>query len=200
MIFVPFSDGCRSVISFTLNGKELSIIEDWGRPAPSAQDYQDLADEILDAYTVNMLANQVNTFALTGVEVYDMSSPFAPVYSAVPLTPEPGLIAQDSLPNQSVILVSKRTNNRGRTSRGRTNLRGWGEGAATAALWRQAHLDAVMSSYLNMVNQIEISGWTHVVASLTYLGQPRTFAELQPITAYSTSTIIRSLRTSTAGT
>lgn len=110
---------------------------------PTSLEPSDMADALFAFFASNMMNLVVNTYDLVGVTVYVGNDGPTPNVGVSTATAVPGAITGDALPQNTALLVRKRTDLAGRRGRGRMYLPGVSRGpiggdGKVDATWRAA--------------------------------------------------------------
>lgn len=112
----------------------------------------------------------------------DLSTASSPTYPLVVSPAIVGTSASPGLPNSVTPAISFRTNNRGRSSRGRNYVPGMVEAAATGDTFGASTINGLVALYeLLMGGGAFPAGWDWVVVSRILNGLPRVAALVQSI-------------------
>ena len=98
------------------------------------------------------------------VVVYDLSADGAPKYVNSDESGTQGVAVADSVPNNTSLVVSHRTESTGRSGRGRTYIPGFSEIAESNGLLLASFRDDVLTAWGTFISGIELLGWAFVVA------------------------------------
>lgn len=163
-------------------------------------DLSAMATAMATWYTTYLKPQLVNTCSLTGVRVTDQTNLSAPSFFLPISPPEAGTLAGTPEPNNVAVVVTERTNFRGRSYRGRNYVPGQGQnqqvsptiialGQATALAGAWAQLSTVETATSTL----------HVVVSRYANGAPRLSAVMSEITSYTVDQKYDSQRRRLAG-
>lgn len=185
MAFIPVPNAVKVVITFSLAGQLVNLTLGLEKAsAVSVSDLETAATGTQDWAVNELLPWLSSQLTLTGMEAYDLSSASAPVVAYSLATPHAGSAASPSLPNNAAAVISFRTDQRGRSARGRMYVPGIPQnvqasattlGTAFVAALTQAGAD--INSYLTSVP------FTHVVISRYTNNAPRAVGTTEAVTS-----------------
>lgn len=187
MAFIPTVGAIELVVHFTLAGLPCSItltLGTGGAP-PTSQQLEDAAT-VVNNWAANTLgAHLTNLLAFTGTTAYDLTSASSPIFTITNPTPIPGAVADPPVPMNVASVASFRTDNRGRSSRGRNYV----TGMPNASKLDPAHSTTtfaanILAAYLAGLAAFATEGFTWVVNSKFFNKQPRISGFPQQITAF----------------
>ena len=164
MAFTTFADTGKACMFFTWNGVKVSVCAHFDKTNPSATDFQNLADDWGDAWNGDMKANLSDDITLGDSVVYDLSAEDAPVYTYTGVNGNPGTVLVDSLPNNTAAVISHRTDDRGRSARGRSYIPGLTENNIINGIFASAFVTAMLADWATMITLVAVNGWDLVVA------------------------------------
>lgn len=118
---------------------------------------------------------------VTSLYVTDLTSDTAPTWTYTDGLPAGGNVNVESMPSSVALVMSLRTNGRGRSSRGRVYIPGVPESLVSANLATNAYTQ--MRTYLNEIVNASLEPWTLVVCSRYLDGAPRSMAYTQDVTS-----------------
>lgn len=164
MAFTVFPNGAKAAIEFDLNGVACSLTLHFEKESPPTGSFTALAAEIAAGFADDMLDNLTEEFVMGDVVVYDLSAQDAPNYINSDESGSAGVTVADSVPNNTAMVISHRTDATGRSSRGRTYLPGFSETNESNGLLLAAARDFVLADWGTFIAGIEALGWLFVVA------------------------------------
>jgi hypothetical protein len=155
-----------------------------------------LGDDIMSWWINQMMPLLVQQYILREVYVVDMSSDTAPTATVTPGSETTGSVTSPSMPNNVALCVSFRTAGRGRSSRGRNYISGFGEGAVEGNRIASSVANDIKAVYQSLLDPaIFVIDWTWVVYSRYENKQPRSVASTPAVEAVVlTDTIVDSQR------
>lgn len=202
MPFIPAVNVAEVVILQSLAGQDVFNVENFLFPGPFViADMHILATEINNAWHDFIFPLISQDIALVGAKVTDITTATAPSITQLLGTPETGGISQDSVPNNTALVVSEGTDSRGRSFRGRL----YGAGMPVTNLQDSSHVTiAYLGDYIDawtaFFDQVhDNAGVDHVIVSRYTGGAARATAVMTEITQYSGNTELDSMRSRLAG-
>lgn len=154
MPFQPAPDVAEVEIRMSLQGKPvenvLHFISLSGFPWDIGLITQ-LAQDALAHWADYILPIQCTALTLNSVLARDLSSEFAPTFEAFPLTPVAGTLTGPAMPNQTAVVLTKRSGLTGRSARGRLYHCGFTEDQVSGNFILTAYADAVNQGYQDFV-------------------------------------------------
>lgn len=150
----------------------------------------DLDTALMDAlglYMVTWFDDHLSNYLCTDIslqEVYitELTNDTAPTVSYVTGLPLPGLVAEDSCPNNDGVCVSFRTAGRGRSARGRNYVPGMRKTQLTNSTWDTSYVDGIAGVY-DLLRTAGPDNWAWGVVSRYHNNAPRSTGLFQAITA-----------------
>ncbi len=165
MAFTVFADAAKACVEFTWNVRKVSVCLHFGLDSPAVADYEALAANLALEWAAEMLQRQSDDLVMGDVVVYDLSEEGAPKYTNSDENGSPGTKAIDSAPNNTSLIVSHRSVDTGRSSRGRTYFPGVSEDDIVNGVLVGTFRDSVLTNWGQMISGIEVStGWRFVIA------------------------------------
>jgi hypothetical protein len=200
MAFVPLPNTIQANMRFTLDGEAVENVFHYTVSPAFDLDFATAADELggelVAAWNTNMKAKVNDEMILTEVYLTDqeVQNGEALVYTTgLPLTGT--VTAQDMLPANCAIVVTKLTAARGRSFRGRTYLCGYSENNQASSRWEGVYLTDALT-YMESIR--EPAGATYsffmAVASRFSEGAPRVTGVLTPVTSFRADAVVASQR------
>lgn len=183
MSFIPFPHGAKAVVHFHNSQGGWNNILWFLKFEYSDEDLLSLA-ATLDAYLGSALAPYMcDDASYDYVQVYDMRSIDGAV-KMVDTGADTGAVTGEMTPVQSSVVTTLRTGFRGRSARGRIYWTGFAESNFTGTAWSATLLTNIAGVLQQMKTQVEVIGWTWVVASRQEDGVPRTSILGRPVTDF----------------
>lgn len=134
--------------------------------------------------SVDLLPNFVNQLVLTGITATSMAGINAPQIFNPFVTPIVGGVNEAGLPGSVAIVATKKSQNRGRSGRGRTYFAGLSEGVVTGNTVAQGWIDAVNANLAELEEQLLAADARHVIYSRFSVGLPRPVGIAFPVLTY----------------
>ena len=188
MVFQPVPDTVAVVVEQGSDTINWSNTLHFSRPSFVEADMDTLGIDVFDAWASGGVSYLANNFSFRKVTVYDLRVDGAPV--RVPtVTPQAGQKADEYIDVNACLVITTRTNQRGRSGRGRSYISGFTEIAiAEGAFTASDGNDALLA--LNAAVAAGVAdGWTRVVVSRYHDGAKRAAG----VTYAATADVIRSL-------
>lgn len=184
MAFVPAPNVLMCEARWTLLGQQVENVTYWqsdagvfaGTAAVIAAEYQ-------ASWVANLAPLSGTDMSLRELYFTDLSSETAPTYTVVPGTPIVGTGGTATLPNSVSLVVSFRTEGRGRSSRGRNYLFGLTEGVVTGNTVSDTYANAALAFFDDWAAALGAGELAQVVVSRRTDGADRVTALVQPVTA-----------------
>lgn len=193
MSFIPVPNCAQAIIEYGNSSYPWTNTLWFYKASFGLSEMEDLADALtagLVADLQDVLADGWNTMGMT---IYDMNSESAPTFTPV-WAPSPGGLSGAEANISGACVVTFRTNNRGRSYRGRNYVTGFTEEVISAIGVGQSEVaNAVAAAYNGMKTDVAAAGWTWVVVSRYHNGSPRSAGVYTPVT-------IAEVRSTTFGT
>jgi hypothetical protein len=144
----------------------------------------------LDNATGDVFRLHLNT-AVTyeQVQCYDIRTLNGPVVTSNASTGDGTQVGGGSPINEAIV-VTLRTNSRGRSGRGRVYLAGFNDDALTNNAWSEATRTAAMDYITDIRSRISTIGWTHVIRSVQQDGVPLTTAVTRVVTGFDVRSLV----------
>lgn len=118
-----------------------------------------------DEWAVEMLQRQSEDISIGDVVVYDLTEEGAPKYTNSDENGSPGTVAVDAVPNNTAGVISHRSVDTGRSSRGRSYFPGMSETNVVNGLISGSYRDSVLINWGQMISGIfTATGWVFVIA------------------------------------
>lgn len=128
-------------------------------------------------------------FSIRGAVGYDMREEGAPTYVYSP-APTAGLHVGSPLPVQDALVLTIRTNTRGRSGRGRLYFTGYDEGQLNNAVFTQAVADDAIQTVDEIQEAAALLGWQYVIVSRYHNGAKRPVAVTYPVITWEVRSLI----------
>jgi len=178
MPFIASSNTGKVCFDFVWKGVGVSICLYFVKTSvPNATHFSNLAFAARDSMVDNLIPILSEDLTFNGVLVYDMSSATAPTYSAPQVPVENGGAAVDGVSRQVTAVITHRSNNRGRSARGRTYLPGLTDSDVVDGVLSSSAQTALQDAWDAFIADIEaVDSWIFVVASFYTDGAPRASA------------------------
>lgn len=151
--------------------------------APTVGEGSDLADALFDWWDANMKQWQVAAIALREIYLTDLSAADSWSFTRVSSPAEPGTRSGESMPNNTALCISFRTNQRGRAHRGRNYVMGVAEGDVSHNSFTTTYLAGVQAAYVALADVEAATGANWVVVSRFQGLLPRENGITTPITS-----------------
>lgn len=142
-----------------------------------------LADMLYNWQDQELRPLQVATCALVEVYLTDLTTQTSPTYSLTPPTPSGGQLPGPSHANSVCPVVTFKTAQRGRSSRGRNYFPGIGEEQVAASTISSTYLTALDAAYSLLLAPAFSPNWEWHVVSRYSAGQPRAVGVALPVQA-----------------
>lgn len=164
MAFVPTPNCARVVINFIQGTSTYSNVLHFTKDAFTGGDMNILANAVdqavADAHLPNITANSV----YVGVRVYDIRTSTGAVVFNNDNTGG-GAAAGDPAPLNSAVVITLRTNTRGRTGRGRMYVAGFADAELSGFTWSTNAQQAANNYLTEIRDSAALLGWIHVIRS-----------------------------------
>lgn len=142
-----------------------------------------LFDYLRNTFLASVVVHQAQAFVWDELYATDLSTQTARTYERQFALPLAGFFAGDPLPGNVAFVISIRTANRGRSSRGRNYIGGFVDAQVAGNSLLIAHAQGLRDAYNDiLVNAAFPSDWTWVVLSRVTGGLPRAQGLAQPVT------------------
>lgn len=183
MAFIPTVNAIKIVIIGTLAGQQVVIDITIGTPAAvSLADLDDAADAIEDWLTTELMPDLTASYVINEIKAYDLSSSIAPVVSH--FVSIAGSQAIPGVANNTALVASFRTDNRGRSGRGRNYVAGMINNVGDTVSTTLTRAGLIATDYANLNSYLTPLGMEHIVISQYTGGSPRVSGLKQPVTEY----------------
>jgi len=165
MAFIPTPNAVRVVIDWISSGVTFSNVLHFTKADFTVSDMQDLADALDAAIATGFRVDQSTGTLYNGVKVYDIRTIDGPIAVQTGGSGA-GTQTGGTAPLNCAIVVTLRTNARGRTGRGRVFVTGGSDDALTGNQWSVAYNTAVQGFITDLRTAAGANGWTHVIRSI----------------------------------
>lgn len=201
MPFVGAPDTVRATLEFVWAGQIVAITISVKKPTGwDSTDYDDLNDALRSWWTSSLKGRMSDRAVLQKINILDLSSPTAPSIEYPVTPPEPGSVVIASVPNNTSLVTSFKTDLRGRSYRGRAYMVGIPISdtlnSVTATTTYATNMTLV---WLALTAALTALSMQHVVVSRYTNNAPRLVADVTPITEYFTEVNLDSQRRRLAG-
>lgn len=195
MAYVPVEDTVQAELVFEWNGE---IVENtlyflkvggW-----TTSGLTTLASSLAAWWIDELAVGLTSELLLTDVKVTDLSTQFAPSITYPVSPPEAGDILTDSVPNNVAVVVSFRTDARGRSFRGRNYVPGLPESSVNGSTLIDTIDTFFVNAYTALGDVETTNSCVHVVVSRETLGAPRVAGLATQVTSYQCDRIVRTQR------
>lgn len=164
MAFVPTPNTARAVIEFIQGTAKFSNVLHFTKTNFTGGDMNILAGALDDAINDVHLPNITTNVVYQGVRVYDIRT----LAGAVVFNSDHaggGAASGDPAPLNSAVVITLRTNTRGRTGRGRMYVAGFADAELSGFTWSSNALTAATNYLSGMRDNAALLGWIHVIRS-----------------------------------
>lgn len=195
MAFIPIPNSVQLCFDFVTAGQnwQFCIVVKKNSGAPTTGDLSTLTNEGIDWYTDLFKTRLSNAVQMRQTRATDMTAQGAPQFIQANI--ENGTVAQPPLPLGTPIVVSSRTENRGRSYRGRSYVSGLPETVQADATDITSGAAAnILSDFGDLLDRLATLGFTWVVASKQHNGSVVSPAATTPVTAFVVDTHLDSQR------
>lgn len=183
MAFVPTPNCVRIVISFAFGEQDFSNVFHATKSNFVEADMAALAEDIDAAVDASHMPNISNTISYVKTTVYDIRTADGPL--VVDATNSGlGAAADTTVPINNALVITLRTNTRGRTGRGRVYVTGFGDAELTNNSFSVNAQDAAVDYIMAVRAAMTGNGWTHVIRSTQVDGTPLNPAITRPVIAF----------------
>jgi len=183
--FIPFANCAEVVIRSVFSSQAIYLtfgVQKVG--AFAGTDLSDIADIVADHTITDLLPHQHALLTTNDVKVTDLTTQFSPIFVGGTGLPLAGSGATSPATTNTALVVSFKTDKRGRAFRGRNYIAGLlAAELATADEWGATIVADMVSYYNGMFGDLGAAGFTAVVLSRQENGVRRTVGEPTQITA-----------------
>lgn len=202
MAFVSTNDCVELDLRLVFAGQHIEMTFHLSVPATiTSALLETLANILLSWWDSTLYSSLSNQLGISGVQATSLESAtapsiFVPYAGAHPV----GTVTGDPVPTGSAMVVTKRTDLRGRSYRGRNYFPGLGANTlSTAALWDNDAMTSVLAWYGALHDDFLDAAAVPVVLSMFTAGSPRAHGVMTPISVYSIDNSVDSQRRRLAG-
>jgi hypothetical protein len=186
MAFVPVPKAVEVNLNFLMLGQLMqnglyfakSGLDTW-----TEADMTALAGDIVDWWQAGLALQLTTALSLQNVTVTDLKSATAASITYTTGLPDTGVGTDDPLPTNVAMCVSFRTAGRGRSSRGRNYVVGFGDQQANGNVFGSTLGTSVTSAYSDLFTIASNNNCDWVVVSRVSEGVEREFGLVQPVVA-----------------
>jgi len=165
---------------------------------PGPADYDDLlelANQAIGEWVANVVVTWSPSVLFTGVRVVDLTTESSPVAESSTGLPVPGAQSGASLPNNVALVLTKRTQFRGRSYRGRIYHGGIPETSVTGNTVAAGYVTTAIANYTNLLALTTSLGvWEMVVVSRYTNNAPRSSGIFSNVTGFTSDGVVDSQR------
>jgi hypothetical protein len=202
MAFIPVVNVAEVVLGCSVNSQDVFTVHNFLFPgAITAGDLDDLAVTVANAWGAELAPLLSVAITLNFVRCTDLTTVSAPVREFFPSTNNVGEVGANPLSNNSALVVSYQTANRGKSFRGRTYQGGLPVTAAGNAITVTGSFQlALAAAMTGFMDDIEVGqGVTQVIVSRVSNKVPRSSGLATPVTTMSVNTALDSMRSRLEG-
>lgn len=164
MTFTTFADTAKVAVDFAWNGEAISVILHFDKSSPTPADFIALAAQVAADWAADIMPELTDEITMGDVTAYDLSSEGAPKYVNSDEDGTAGTKIGDPVPNNTAILISHRTNDTGRSARGRSYIPGLVETDESDGLLTAAKQALMVTAWGDFITAVAAIGWDFVVA------------------------------------
>lgn len=199
MAFVPLPNTIQANMKFLLDGQNVEWVFHYTTDPPFNLLFQEASTEIgaalITAWVDNLRSRAPTAMSLQSVYLSDQEDENGEVQVYTVGLPLAGSSGGERTTNHSALVITKLTQARGRSFRGRTYLCGFTEADISGNSWVTAAIEAAV----DFMEEIRvITGVTYTsamaVASRYANNQPRVTGVLTPVTAFRANPVVASQR------
>lgn len=196
MPFIPTPQTLQVEFVHLFNGQYVEwVLHYTGSAAPDTTNMTAFAAACVTWWNANIRSRMTAAVQLIQVKVTDMSSATGEVVTYGTGLPSTGTAVGDSLPNNVALVISKRTNKRGRSFRGRIYMFGWPEAENAGNTVSPTTTNAYLTAWgLLKTLVVGSDSWGMVVLSRYNAGVPRPFGVPTLVTNFTTDGSVDSQR------
>lgn len=144
---------------------------------------QNLTEDVFDAWADAIKTSLDAAYSTRSATSYDLGHEEGDTYTYSP-TPVAGTDVGEELPVQDAMVVTLRTNFRGRAGRGRLYIAGFNESALQNGVFITSDVNTVLAACLAVKTAAQTLGWQWGIAHRYENGAPMTTGEFRSITTY----------------
>lgn len=166
MPFVPTPNSVEAVIQYGIVGETPMSNSLWfSRPSFDLSEMEDLANAVSAVWRAGVLGLLSSNIQFNQIEVIDQRTVGAPSVISTVGAGQAGGTGPTLANTRGALVVTFRTQDRGRFARGRNYVRGFDEAAMGAQEIAQNIADGVLATYRDILLLQPPVGWTSVVRS-----------------------------------
>lgn len=201
MAFVPVANTCLAELVMSLDGQ---VVENtlWFELQSGSLDLVSMGDlaAVLRSWWASEYADGVaDDLSLNLIRITDMSTSSGLLLEYNTSLPANGLVVDESLPNSIAAVVQFRSNQRGRSYRGRNYIPGIPGNSVVVNTLLTAYRDAFVTTYENLQTLALAEGWLHVIVSRFSGGATRPSGITTPVMRYFVDGVVHNQRRRTVG-
>lgn len=196
MAFIPTPGAIRSALQFTYDD-QLVVNTCWSHKNAviSDADLSNCNDALIAWWQANMRAHSSVQLTLNSVVSYSQAAVDAPQHTTIVTTNNVGLATNPPLPGNVAAVISFRTANRGRSSRGRMYVPALVvTDTATPNQMTATLRTALINAAVDLVGKLAFVGLQQVIVSHFFNKFPRAAGLVQPVTSSIVDTLLDSQR------
>jgi hypothetical protein len=196
MPFIPAVNTAQLELNYIWDGQFCQTVLHYLKAtAWDTTDLSELVQEAIDQWSTNFPTSMPSSLALISVRGTDLSSATGPTVVSSAGLPEPGVSGSPSLPNNCAMVVTKRTDQRGRSFRGRIYHPGLTEATVTGNTVNSASVTAILGLWSNFLTLAITAdeGVLSIVSRYTN-GAPRATALVTTVSTLTSDGIVDSQR------
>lgn len=200
MAFIPVPNGVQLCFDFTSSGQnwQFCLMLRKSAGAPTTTDLSDIADAAESWWTNHLKPDLTSATVCRQIRATDMTAQGAPQH--INTVNDAGASASDEIGLNSALVVSGRTEKRGRSYRGRAYISGMNiDGMTNAVDVASGTASAFASIFGTLQTELDAIGFDTVIASRQHNGVVTNPAETNEVTAWIVDTHLDSQRRRLAG-
>lgn len=185
MTFIPVPRGVQLCFNFVTGGQAWQFCIQLQKTAGSVTvtDLENVRDDAATWWTSDLKALMHPSTQGTNITATDMTTQGGPISTLV--TGHLGTASGTALPNNAAVVVSHRTDLRGRSYRGRSYVGGLASSAlSTATEIASGFITSLGAAFIDLAAAELVNGFEHVIASRQHNGVATNPAVVHPVTAY----------------
>lgn len=189
MAFIPTPNTARAVVLFSFGALNFSNVFHFTKADYTELEMSQLAVAVDNAAGDVFRTHLVASISYISTTCYDIRSLNGPV---VVNSASAGVGGQtgSAAPINEAIVVTLRTNSRGRSGRGRVYLAGFNDDALTNNAWSEATRTAAQDFITALRTNAQAVGWTHVIRSIQQDGVHLTTGVTRIVTAFDVRSLV----------
>lgn len=196
MAFVPIPQTVSAEFIFNYYGVISEYVLWFHCADPLDEDNaEDLAAALKAWWVTNMRVWAVPSLSLVQIRITDQEDQHGFVVNYGTGLPSAGSDTGDGMPGNVALVMTKRTNHRGRSYRGRIYTFGFAEDQVAGNTVSPTITSAFTTAF-NLLQSLDVGGvvWVHVVVSRVEAGDPREIGMYTPVTSITTDGQVDSQR------